>query len=107
MAEEKRERRIWTMAWNVAMCREILIIRPYMHNPKSTESSTAWTKVCTNLGNCDGFAFGVKAIRDHFTILLKKRTVEAIKSACLVSLNDAISKTNEHHQQQASSNNFV
>ena len=94
MAEEKRERRNWTMAWNVAMCREILIIHPYMHNPKSTESSTAWTQVCTNLGNCDGFAFGVKAIRDHFTILLKK-------------LNDAISKTNEHFQQQASSNNFV
>ena len=71
--ETKRERRNWTKEWSVHLCRELCLTCPYEHEPGSKNSVTAWNEVTKNMWKIEGFLFDVKAIRDHYNGLQRKR----------------------------------
>ena len=73
---KKRDRQIWTVNQDVLLCREILVTRPYQHQKGSKESAIGWAKITEELKTVEGFMVTIKALRDHFSLLVSKRKAQ-------------------------------
>lgn len=55
------------------LCREVLVVQPYQHRPKSTERGNAWTSIANELNAIQEIRFSVtqKAGRDRVKLLVE------------------------------------
>lgn len=71
---EHKELFIWKKEHEQCFVRELLVIEPYMHRPKSTERGQSWRLLMENLNKLEKpkFRVTVRSVRDKFTKMVAK-----------------------------------
>ena len=71
---EPKELFIWKKDHEQCFVRELLLIEPYMHKPKSTERGQSWRLLMENLNKLEKpkFRVTVRSVRDRFTKMVEK-----------------------------------
>ena len=68
----------WTVTHDELLCREIIVVAPFLKKPSSRERGAAWTEIAENLNKLDQpkFAVSQRSVRGRFTLLERRRKEE-------------------------------
>ena len=74
--DTKKRRSSWCLEWDVKLCRELLLSRPYAHKSGSSESAKCWATVEENLSFLDGTEKKISEISNCVLDEISARSLE-------------------------------